>query len=111
MSASATHTRYAIFATGGKQYQAIAGKTVAIEKLDIPAGNPVTFDQVLLVRGSDDAVKLGHPFILDAHIKAEVVKHMRGPKLIVYKFKRRKKSRVKRGHRQPITVVRVLEIA
>lgn len=106
MKPTATFDRYAIFQTGGKQYQALEGKTIAIEKLDAQVGSTVQFDDVLLVKKAEGDVKIGQPF-LSTPVKATVVKHMKGPKVVVFKFKRRKKSRVKRGHRQPITVVRV----
>jgi large subunit ribosomal protein L21 len=98
--------RYAIFQTGGKQYQAIEGKTVAIEKLEGDAGSIVEFKEVLLRKLGADNVEVGQPFVTTP-IKASIVKHMQGPKLTIFKFKRRKKSRVKKGHRQPITVVRI----
>jgi large subunit ribosomal protein L21 len=98
-------SRYAIFSTGGKQYQGIEGKTVAIEKLDAAAGETVTFD-ALLVKKAEGDVKIGQP-TLNTPVTATIVKHMKGPKLVVFKFKRRKKSRVKRGHRQPMTIVRI----
>lgn len=98
--------QYAIFQTGGKQYQAVVGKTVAVEKLDAEAGQTVTFDQVLLRRLADDKIEIGQPF-LGTPIKASIVKHLRGPKIVVFKFKRRKKTKRKLGHRQAITVVRI----
>jgi large subunit ribosomal protein L21 len=98
--------RYALFQTGGKQYQALEGKTIAIEKLNVKEGESVTFDTVMLRKMGADKVEVGKPF-LKTPIKATVVKHLRGPKLIVFKFKRRKKSMVKKGHRQAITVVRI----
>lgn len=101
--------RYAIFATGGKQYQAIEGKTVAIEKLDLEAGATVTFDEVLLRKQSPEKVELGQPFVTTP-VMATIVKHMRGPKIIAFKFKRRKSYKRKVGHRQPITVVRIVSI-
>ncbi len=100
---------YAIFQTGGKQYQAIAGKTVAIEQLEGNAGDNVEFKEVLL-RKSAQGVEVGAPFIPNAVIKASIIKHLLGPKVIIFKFKRRKKSRVKKGHRQPATVVRIQAI-
>lgn len=101
--------RYAIFQTGGKQYQGIEGKTVAIEKLDAEQGAEVVFDEVLLRRMNSESVEIGQPY-LDTPVKAVVVKHDKGPKLIAFKFKRRKKYRRKIGHRQPMTIVRVLSI-
>lgn len=101
---------YALFKTGGKQYQAIVGKTIAIEKLEGEPGASVEFDEVLLRKNDGGAIEVGAPFIKGAKIKANIVKHLKGPKVVVFKFKRRKKSRVKKGHRQPITVVRIESI-
>lgn len=101
--------RYAIIQTGGKQYQALEGKTLGIEKLDAKEGESVTFEKVLLRKTATDQVEVGKPF-LDKPVTAKVVKHIRGPKLIVFKFKRRKKYMRKKGHRQPITVVRIESI-
>ena len=98
--------RFAIFQSGGKQYQAIEGKTIALEKLEGKPGDTIELDKVLLRKLGDDDVQIGQPY-LEGTIKASIVKHLKGPKLIVFKFKRRKKSRVKKGHRQPITVVRI----
>jgi len=101
--------RYAIIKTGGKQYQAIEGKTIGIEKLDVPAGSEVIFDEVLLRKENAEKIEIGQPFVSTA-VKAVVVKHMKGPKITVFKFKRRKSYKVKHGHRQWITVVRVVSI-
>lgn len=98
--------RYAIFKTGGKQYQALEGKTVAIEKINGEPGTALEFDEVLMRKTGNDKIEIGQPF-LKSKIKASIVKQMKGPKLVIFKFKRRKKSRVKRGHRQPITVIRI----
>lgn len=98
--------RYAIFQSGGKQYQAIEGKTVALEKLDAEVGKEVIFDEVLLRKTNAETIEVGQPFVATP-VKASVVKHTKGPKLIAFKFKRRKKYRRKIGHRQPITVVRI----
>ncbi len=108
MAQQAEMPRYAIFETGGKQYQAIEGDTIAVEKLDAEAGQTVTFDRVLL-RRDNDTVEIGQPH-LDKPVKASVVKHDRGPKLVVFKMKRRKKYRRKKGHRQDHTVVRIEEV-
>lgn len=104
-----TFDKYAIFQTGGKQYQAVVGKTVAIEKIEGEPGAALEFADVLLRKDGEDKVEIGQPF-LAAPIKASIVKQTKGPKLIAFKFKRRKKSRVKKGHRQMLTVVRIEEI-
>ena len=98
--------KYAIIETGGKQYQAIPGKTIAIEKLDAEAGQEVIFDKVVFKKDAEGSFTSGKPY-LDTPVKASVVKHTKDKKLLVFKFKRRKKVRVKKGHRQPITVVRI----
>ena len=98
--------RYAIFKTGGKQYQAIEGKTVAIEKIEGEAGTILEFAEVLLRKTGPETIELGHPF-LKTPIKASIVKQMRAPKITVFKFKRRKKVRKKTGHRQSMTVIRI----
>lgn len=102
--------RYAIFQTGGKQYQALEGKTLAIEKIEGETGNSVEFSEVLLRKMSPEQVEIGQPHVEGAKITASIVKQIKEPKVIVYKFKRRKKSRVKKGHRQPKTVVRIESI-
>ena len=104
-----TFDAYAIIETGGKQYQAVKGKTLAIEKLEGEEGQEVEFDKVLLRKLGAEQIEIGKPY-LEKPVKASIVKHTKGPKLIIFKFKRRKKSRVKKGHRQPLTVVRIEEI-
>lgn len=99
--------KYAIIATGGKQYQAIPGKTISIEKIEGEAGDSVKFDQVLFRKLGAEKFEFGQPFVSGASVKASIVKQTRDAKIIVFKFKRRKKSRVKQGHRQPQTIVRI----
>jgi large subunit ribosomal protein L21 len=96
---------YAIIQTGGKQYQAILGKTIAIEKLDGNIGDKVEFKEVLF-RKKGEKVTIGQPH-LEGSVKASILRQDKEPKVITFKFKRRKKSRVKKGHRQPFTVVRI----
>jgi large subunit ribosomal protein L21 len=104
-----TAEQFAIFATGGKQYQAIEGKTVAIELLEGEPGSAVTFKEVLFRKTAEGAYEIGQPF-LKTPVKASIIKHMREAKVVVFKFKRRKKVRVKKGHRQPKTVIRIESI-
>ena len=99
---------YAIFASGGKQYQAIPGKTVALEKLEGENGSKVEFKALFTKKG--DKYTVGQPEVPGVTIIAEILKQDKGEKIIVYKCKRRKKYRVKNGHRQLITIVRVLSI-
>lgn len=102
--------KYAIFQTGGKQLQAIPGKTIAIEKIDGDAGDSVEFNEVLFRKKSEDNMEIGQPFVDGAIVKASIIKHMKDPKVIIFKFGRRKKLRTKKGHRQPKTVIRIEEI-
>lgn len=110
MSEVVEFKRYAIFQSGGKQYQAIEGKTVQLEKLEGAAGDTVEFKDVLFRKLDTDKMEIGTP-LLEGPIKASIVKHLRGPKLTIFRFKRRQKSRVKSGHRQEHTVVRIEKIA
>jgi large subunit ribosomal protein L21 len=100
---------YAIFRTGGKQFRAEPGKTIRVPSLDVEPGERVTFGEVLL-GASDSDVKLGAPLVDGAAVTAEVVKHGKDAKIIVFKFKRRKNYRRKQGHRQKYTEVRVQDI-
>jgi len=104
-----TFARYAIFQAGLHQYQAIEGKTIAVQKIEGQAGDKIEFNEVLLRKTADNVVEIGQPF-LSGSVKASIVKQMKGPKVIIFHFKRRKKSRVKNGHRQHITVIRVESI-
>jgi large subunit ribosomal protein L21 len=100
---------YAVFRTGGKQFRAQAGERLKVPSLEAEAGENVTFEEVLLV-SEGDAVTLGTPVVEGATVKAEVVGHGRGKKVIVFKRKRRKGYRKKQGHRQDYTEIRVEEI-
>lgn len=102
--------KYAIFQTGGKQYQGIPGKTVAVEKLDGNAGDKIEITEVLFRKMGEKTFEFGSPYIQGAALKASIVKQDKGPKIVVFKRKRRKKYRVKYGHRQPLTVLRIESI-
>jgi large subunit ribosomal protein L21 len=104
------YDRYAIFANGGKQYQAIEGRTIAIEKIDGEAGDAFEINTVLFRKLADGQFEIGQPLV-DSKISATIVKQTKDPKVIVFKFKRRKKVRVKNGHRQPKTIIRIDSIA
>jgi large subunit ribosomal protein L21 len=102
--------KYAIFQTGGKQYQAIPGRTVAIEKVEGEADSILDFAEVLFRKTGEGKYEFGQPFVDGAVVKASIVKQTKGPKVVVFRHKRRKKQRTKRGHRQPLTVVRIASI-
>jgi large subunit ribosomal protein L21 len=99
----------AIVRTGGKQYRVEPGHVVRVEKLEADVGASIELDEVLLVgRGAD--AQVGKPLVSGAKVKGTVTAHGRGPKLIVYKFKRRKNQRKRNGHRQPYTEIKIDEI-
>ena len=98
---------YAVFQTGGKQFRAEPGARLRIPSLDAEPGSAVTFDHVLLAGDGADRVEVGSPFGEGASVKAEVLRHGRGEKVIVFKRKRRKGYRKKQGHRQGFTEIRI----
>ncbi len=100
---------YAVLETGSKQYRVAAGDTLEIERLEVEAGQPFTFDRVLLVN-NDGQVTVGGPTVANAKVVADVVEHIRGPKKVAFKMKRRKGYHRTVGHRQELTVVRIKEI-
>jgi large subunit ribosomal protein L21 len=100
---------YAVVKTGGKQYRVSEGDTIQVEKLDGAPGDKVVLDQVLLLR-KDEALRLGTPMVVGARVEAEILDQGKGPKIIVYRYKRRKMYRKKTGHRQPLTSLRVTGI-
>jgi large subunit ribosomal protein L21 len=100
---------YAVLETGSKQYRVSAGDTLEIERLAVEAGQPVTFDRVLLVN-QDGKVTVGAPTVSAATVVADVVEHIRGEKKIAFKMKRRKGFHKTIGHRQELTVVKIKEI-
>lgn len=97
---------YAIVETGGKQYRVQVGQTVQVERLDVGAGDTVELDRVLLIAG-DEGVQVGTPVLESARVVATVVDHVRGPKLIVFKYRAKERYRVKKGHRQELTRLRI----
>jgi large subunit ribosomal protein L21 len=102
---------YAVFQTGGKQFRAEPGTRLRIPSLEAEPGATVTFDDVLLAGDGGDNVLVGTPTVEGATVKAEVLRHGRTPKIIVFKRKRRKGYRRKQGHRQGFTEIRVDEVA
>src|SRR5580704_3398868 len=94
---------YAVFKTGGKQYRVARG-----EKVPGNVGDAVAFQEVLLV--ADETIKLGRPLVGGAKVEAKIVAQGLGPKVIIFKFRRRKNYRRKRGHRQPFTALEITSI-
>lgn len=100
---------YAIIEQGGKQYKAVPGDTIEVDRLQIEEGEQIDLDQVLLVADDDD-VKVGTPTVKDANVKATVLEHFKGRKIIVFKYKSGVNYRRKQGHRQQYTRLQIDEI-
>jgi len=100
---------FAVIKTGGKQYRVEQGDMIEVEKLDIEAGNKVTFDEVLLVENNGEML-IGTPFVDKAQVKAVVLESFKDQKIIVFKKKRRKQYKKKTGHRQQLIRVKIEEI-
>jgi large subunit ribosomal protein L21 len=99
----------AIFRSGGQQYRATEGDRLRIASLPGEAGETVVFDEVLALVGEQAAI--GQPLVAGAKVSAEIVSHGRGEKLIVFKFRRRKRYKRKMGHRQGFTEVKITAIS
>jgi large subunit ribosomal protein L21 len=97
---------FAVIQTGGKQYKVAKDDVIRVERLAGDAGDQVVLDQVLMVGD-----KIGQPVVDGAKVTATVVAQARGPKLIVFKKRRRQNSRRKNGHRQDLTILRITDIA
>ena len=100
---------YAVIETGGKQYRVEVGTELEIELLDEGAGETVAFDRILLV-ADGDAASIGRPVVANASVSAEVLRRDRGDKVISFKYRPKARRRVKKGHRQELTVVRISDI-
>ncbi len=101
---------YAVIKTGGKQYRVVPGERLKVEKLETEVGGTVTLNQVLVV-ADGDKVTIGAPIIKGASVKATVVSHGRGDKVMIFKFRRRKHYRKTQGHRQSFTEIKIEAIA
>ena len=100
---------YAIIETGGKQYRVAEGQTLKIEKLEAEAWHTVDFDRVLMI-GEGEQIKVGTPVIVGATVAAEVIKHGRGDKVHIIKFRRRKHHMKRAGHRQYYTEIKITKV-
>lgn len=100
---------FAVIKTGGKQYKVAEGDEIVIEKLEVEAGNDVTFDEVLML-GSDGSVTIGEPMVAGASVVGEIAEQRKGAKVMIMKKRQRSTYRRKRGHRQLETVVTIKSI-
>jgi len=100
---------YAVIETGGKQYRVEVGQELQVELLDVEPGNTVTLDRVLLVADGDES-SIGQPLVSGAAVSAEVLRQDRGDKVISFKYRPKARRRVKKGHRQELTILRISDI-
>src|SRR5258708_11781243 len=100
---------YAVIETGGKQYRVEVGTELEVELLDVEPGKTITLERVLLVADGSES-SIGRPLVSGAEVSAEVVRQTRGEKLISFKYRPKARSRVKKGHRQELTVLRINDI-
>jgi large subunit ribosomal protein L21 len=101
---------YAIIQNGGKQYKVLEGKKVKLEKLTVNEGEDVQIKEVLVVNDGSNTV-IGSPYVEGASVNGKIVSHGKSRKVIVFKYKRRKDSKTKKGHRQSYTEVLVEKIS
>ena len=101
---------YAVIKTGGKQYRVAAGEKIKVEQIPADVGAEITLDQVLMV-GEGESVKIGAPLIAGAKVTAKVIAHGRGPKVKIFKMRRRKHYQKHQGHRQNYTEIQISAIA
>ena len=101
---------YAVVKTGGKQYRVTKDDTILVEKLDADEGQTVTLSDVMLL-GEGDKVTIGTPVVANASVEAEVVGQTRGPKIIIFRRKRRKNHRRTQGHKQDLTLLKIIDIS
>ena len=109
IKAGAKHMQ-AIIVTGGKQYNVTEGQLVYIEKLNVEAGETVVFDQVIAIVDGENS-KFGTPVVEGAKVEAKVVRNGKGKKIMVFKYRPKKGSASRKGHRQPYTAVQIEKIS
>jgi len=97
---------YAVVATGGKQYKVAEGDVLRFEKIAGDVGSPIAFDNVLIFSDGEN-VKIGQPGVDGVTVHGQIVAQGKSKKILVFKYKRRKRYRRKQGHRQPFTAVRI----
>ena len=97
---------YAVVSTGGKQYKVEEGDIVRVEKISGDVGSSITFDKILII-SDGDKVNIGAPALEKAMVQGHIVEQGKAKKIIVFKYKRRKRYRRKQGHRQPYTAVKI----
>jgi large subunit ribosomal protein L21 len=100
---------YAVIETGGKQYRVELGTELEVELLDVEPGQEINLDRVLLVVDGEKSA-VGQPVVADAAVSAKVLRHTRGVKTIAFKYRPKARSRVKKGHRQELTILKITDV-
>jgi large subunit ribosomal protein L21 len=100
---------YAVIQTGGKQYRVAPGDMVKVEKLSGNVGDSIAFDKVLLTSDGEN-VNLGNPYLTEAKVLGQIARHGKNRKILVFKYKRRKGYRRKKGHRQDFSLIKIEDI-
>lgn len=101
--------KYAIVENGGKQYRAVEGSTIEVDRMTLEPGEAVKLGSVLLLVDGDE-VSVGAPVVSGAQVNATVLEHIKGPKIVVFKYRPKKRYRVKSGHRQQYTRLQINSI-
>ncbi len=102
--------KYAIVEDGGKQYKAVEGVTIDVDRFVADEGDQLDMERVLLVVDGDD-VKVGTPLVAGAKVQATVISQVKGPKVVVFKYRPKQRYRVKKGHRQQYTRIMIDSIS
>jgi large subunit ribosomal protein L21 len=100
---------YAVIETGGKQHRVEVGTELEVDLMEVEPGQEITLDRVLLVVDGDESA-IGRPIVADAAVSAEVVRQARGEKVISFKYRPKARTRVKKGHRQELTILRITDV-
>jgi large subunit ribosomal protein L21 len=98
--------KYAIVEDGGKQYKAVIGESIEVDRYPLEVGEEIDMERVLLISDGEN-IKVGTPFIKGAKIQATVLAQVKGPKVVVFRYKAKERYRTKTGHRQQYTKVRI----
>lgn len=98
---------FSVIETGGKQYKVAVGEKIKVEKLEGNEGDAIVFDKVLLVAKSDSDIHVGTPYVKGAKVSGEILKQGRAEKVIVFKYRPKKREKKKKGHRQSFTEITI----
>ncbi len=101
---------FAVIKTGGKQYLVSPKDKIKIEKIEAEEGGKIVFDEVLLLGNDEKDIKIGDPLVKGAKVNAKIIRQDKAKKIIIFKYKAKKRYQKKAGHRQPYTEVEILKI-